>query len=84
MTHPDERHSQYERNSLKGITEAVGIVTNPSMMYYLGCAILKLDFDREKIQRICNGYPREMWGYYDSPAIRKAISEWYETRLVES
>jgi hypothetical protein len=78
MTHLDERHSRYELNSLKGITEAMGVETNPSIMAFLGKHITNLDFDRERIVRIVNGYPREMWGYYDSPELRKAIVAWVE------
>jgi hypothetical protein len=82
MIYIDEHYSKYERNSLKGITESMGIETNQSIMTYLGKHIMSLDFDRVRIERICNGYAREMWGYCDSPAIRKAISDWFEARAI--
>ena len=81
MTHFDERHSRYELNSLKGITEAMGVDANPSTMWHLGQHISKLDFPRERIERIVNGYPRQMWGYNDTPELREAISKWKESRV---
>lgn len=65
--------------SLVSIAEKMGIKTNSSTRTSLGLSVGKMDLERVREERLCNGEMRPIWCYRDNTQTRQAIDEWADS-----